>query len=230
MKVPAMEVMGLIFLVTISVFVRTGEAETKSFLINCGTNSSANVDGRKWVGDFAPDNNLTLSSVGIEAASTVAFSGDSIFASLYKTARIFTDSLNYTFRANQGNYFLRLHFHPFSFQNYNVNDSSFDVMANGLKLVSEFNVPGEISHKNSISQSSESNSSSLPLVKEYFLAIDLDVIVIEFNPTKGSFGFVNAIELVPVVNTLFVDTVSRVGGNGANSFLNVSKRGIRNHV
>ena len=97
----------LLSLLIISVFVATGEAQSKSFLINCGTNSSINVDGRRWVGDLVADNNLTVSSSGI-AAST----DSSIFGPLYKTARFFTDGLNYTFEGIQGNYFLGLHFCP----------------------------------------------------------------------------------------------------------------------
>lgn len=209
----------LLSLVIISVFVATGEAQSKSFLINCGTNSSINVDGRRWVGDLAADNNLTVSSSGI-AAST----DSSIFGPLYKTARFFTEGLNYTFEGIQGNYFVRLHFCPFSFENYNVNESSFDVVANGLKLVTEFNVPGEISHKNLRLQSSGSNSSSFFLIKEYILPINMDVLVIEFFPKKESLGFINAVEIVPVVNKLFTDPVSEVSGNGAS--LNLSGRGI----
>lgn len=220
-----MEFTGFIFLVIMSLFVRSGEAEAKHYLINCGSTSSVDVDGRTWVGDLSPDNNLTLSSIGI-TASTTTFKGDSVIAPLYKTARVFTDSLNYTLRANQGNYFVRFHFYPFSFENYNVNESSFDVVANGLKLISEFNVPGEILRKNLNFQSSGSNSSLFSLVKEYFVSIDYNLLVMEFVPTKGSFGFVNGIEIVLVADNLFVDSVSRVGGNGASSFQNVSKRGI----
>ncbi|RVW27822.1 putative receptor-like protein kinase [Vitis vinifera] len=191
---PGMEVWGLILVVMVSVFVENGEAQTKSLLINCGTNSSVNVDGRRWVGDLAPDNNLTLSSLGV-AASTDTFSGDTTFAQLYETARIFPDSLNYTASLNQGNYSVRLHFYPFSFEKYNTNESSFSVVANGLKLASQLNVPGEISHKNSYLQSS-----------------------------GRSFGFINAIEIVPVVDNLFFSSVSKVGGT--NSVLNLSGRGI----
>ncbi|XP_034698482.1 probable receptor-like protein kinase At1g30570 isoform X1 [Vitis riparia] len=222
-KVPGMEVWGLILVVMVSVFVGNGEAQTKSLLINCGTNSSVNVDGRRWVGDLAPENNLTLSSLGV-AASTDTFSGDTTFAQLYETARIFPDSLNYTASLNQGNYSVRLHFYPFSFEKYNTNESSFSVVANGLKLASQLNVPGEISHKNSYLQSSGSNSSSFSMIKEYFLTVDLGLLVIEFAPTKGSFGFINAIEIVPVVDNLFFSSVSKVGGT--NSVLNLSGRGI----
>lgn len=223
-KVQGWGVFAVRFLVIIYVIVTTGEAQSKSFLINCGTNSSVNVDGRRWVGDLFPDNNLTLSFPGI-AASTATLSGGSIFGPLYKTARFFTDGLNYTFVGIRGNYFLRLHFCSFSFENYNVNESAFDVVANGLKLVSEVNVPGEISHKNSNLQSSGSNSSSFFLIKEYILPINMDVLVIEFLPIKGSFGFINAIELVPAVDKLFADSISRVGDNGAS--LNLNERGIQ---
>lgn len=222
MNVQGIGVLGLIFMFAIVV-----EAETNSFLINCGTNSSVTVDGRRWVGDLAPINNVTLSSPSIES-STDTFSGDSDLAPLYRTARIFTSSLNYTFHGTQGNYVLRLHFCPFPFENRNVNESSFEVEANGLKLVTEFNVPGEISHKNSGLQSSGGNSSISYLIKEFFFTVDGgDVIVIKFIPSQGSFGFVNAIEIVPVAEKLFVDSVRRVGGNGANTSLNLSKRGIQ---
>lgn len=222
-KVQGREVLGLPFLLVLFVFVEIGEAQSKSFFINCGTNGSVNVDGRKWVGDLAPNTNLTLSSLGVDA-STPTLSGKSAFDSLYKTARIFTDGLNYTFEGiDEGNYVVRLHFYPFSFDKYNVNESSFDVVANGLKLVLEFNVPGEISHRNTFLQNSGGNSSS-SLVKEYILPVKSNGLVIEFTPAKGSFGFVNAMEIIPVVETFFEDSVAKVGGSAVN--LNLGGRGF----
>ncbi|XP_043701694.1 probable receptor-like protein kinase At1g30570 [Telopea speciosissima] len=220
-----MGVLVLICLLSVFASAKNVEAETKSFLIDCGTNSSVNVDGRKWVGDLAPDNNLTLSSPGI-VASNVTFNGDSTYGTLYKTARLFTESANYTFKVDPGNYYLRLHFSPFSFESQNVNESKFDVMANNLKLVSEFSVPGEISWKISYMQSLGSNSSESSLVKEYFLGVDSGQLVVKFMPTGGSFAFVNAIEVIPVTSQLFVDSVSKVGGNGVTSDLNLGVRGI----
>lgn len=225
MKVQSIGLLGLNMLIIVSLFVRIGEAENKSFLINCGSNSSVNVDDRRWVGDLATGNNLTLSSPGIEA-STNAYNGDSVYSPLYRTARFFTESLNYTFQGAEGKYFLRLHFYPFSFENYNVNDSSFAVEANGLKLALEFNVPGEILKRNSVLQSSGGNSSISSLVKEFFLTVDASVIIVDFIPTKGSFGFVNAIEIVLVADELFVEMVNRVGGKGESSSLNLNKRGF----
>ncbi|XP_034899678.1 probable receptor-like protein kinase At1g30570 [Populus alba] len=215
-KVQGRGFLGVVFLVTAFLSVSSGEAQSRSFLVNCGANSSVNVDGRRWVGDLVPNDNFTVSSPGAAATDYTA-NGDS----LYRTARIFDNGLNYTFAGVQGNYFVRLHFCPFPFENYSVNDSSFSVVANGLKLLADFNVPGEISDKYLPLQNSNSNSSSLSLVKEYILAIN-DVLVVEFIPSKGSFGFINAIEIVPVIGTLFADLVSRVGGSDAN----VSGRGI----
>ncbi|KAM2496598.1 hypothetical protein COP2_037406 [Malus domestica] len=212
------EIFGLLFPVIFCAF-----AQSKSLLINCGTNSSITVSGRKWVGDLAPNNSITLSSPA-NAASTAPSSVDSTAsAPLYATARIFDGGLNYTFPGSRGNYFVRLHFCPFPLDNYNVNESRFGVVANGLKLMSEFSVLGEISRKNAYLLSSGSNVTSF-LVKEYILAIKEDVLVFEFIPVKGSFGFVNAIEIVPAMDTLFAGSVSKVGGNGANQ--NISWQGI----
>ncbi|KAF2310767.1 hypothetical protein GH714_017003 [Hevea brasiliensis] len=221
-KIQKGELLGLLYLVIIFMSVSAGEVESKSFFINCGTNTSVNVDDRRWIGDMVPNNNFTLASSPL-STTTFNASGVSTLGSLYGTARIFTDALNYTFEGIKGNYFIRLHFCPFPFDNYTVNESSFTIMANGLKLVSELNVPSEISHKNSYLQSSSSNSSSFSLVREYILFI-LDVLVLEFVPSKGSFGFINAIEIVPAADNLFKETVSKVGGNDAN--LKLGRQGI----
>ncbi|RYQ79152.1 hypothetical protein Ahy_Scaffold6g107850 isoform E [Arachis hypogaea] len=207
----------LILMMLVSVRLSIVEAQKKSFLINCGSNSSVNVDGRRWVGDMNPNNNVTLSSPGV-AVSTSPLSGISIYDSLYKTARIFTGSLNYTIKDLQGNYVLRFHFSPFvDVEDYNVNKSSFSVVANSLKLLSEFNVPEKISQL----QNSGKNSSSFSLIKEYLFDISAE-LVIEFVSTGNSFGFVNAIEVVPVVDELFASSVRKVGGGN----LNVTGRGM----
>ncbi|KAL2244608.1 probable receptor-like protein kinase At1g30570 [Sesamum indicum] len=220
MKVQGTGVFGILLLLIMCMVAPSVEAQTTSFFINCGTNSSANVDGRRWVGDTAPRNNVTLSAPGIEASTTM-FNGDPVYEPLYKTARIFTDTLNYTFQIPNGDYFLRLHFYPLAFDGYNANESYFSVVANGLGLVSEFNVPGEISDKNLNLLGSGANSSYFYLLKEYLFSVDTNVMVVNFIPSKGSFGFVNAIEIIPEGNRLFADAVSRVGANGGSSSLNM---------
>lgn len=212
----------VLILVIVSVTVSSVEAQSKSIHLNCGSNSSVNVDGRTWVGDMATDNNVTISSPSV-VASTSTLSGSSIYDPLYKTARIFTLPLNYTIKDVQGNYFVRFYFCPFVTEDYNVNESSFGVVVNGLKLLSELDVAGKISHKNTNLLNSGRNASSYFLVREYILAVDGDMLV-EFLPTRGSFGFINAIEIVPVVGELFDGSVSRVGGSGGS--LNLTERAM----
>ncbi|XP_077243876.1 hercules receptor kinase 2 [Tasmannia lanceolata] len=220
-----MEVLGVIYVIFMSVFIGIGEAQIKPLLIDCGTNSSINVDGRRWVGDLSSDNNLTLSSPGM-VASTATLSGDSIYGNLYKTARIFTEVSNYSFRVDPGKYFVRLHFFPFPFDNLNVNESSFDVTANNLKLVSKFSVTSEIFRKDSYLQRLGNNSTVSALVKEYFLSASSNELLIKFIPNDKSFAFVNAIEVIPVLKDLIMDSVNKVHGNGGNVSLNLSEQGI----
>lgn len=225
MKIQSLRILSILFLVIIFVFASTVESQIQAFLINCGSNSSVNVDGRIWTGDKVLGNNFTLIAPGIEASSTM-FNGDPVYEPLYRTARIFTDRMNYSFQGTTGNYFLRLHFYPLIFENYNANDSYFAVVVNGLKLLSEFNVPGEILYKNSNFPGSRINSSLPNLVKEYFLSVEASDTIVNFIPSKGSFGFVNAIEMIPEDNKMFTDSVRRVGVNGGLSSFNLNKRGI----
>ncbi|KAM7270405.1 hypothetical protein ACFE04_029619 [Oxalis oulophora] len=212
-----------LFLVTVLVCLRIGEAQSKSYFINCGSSSSVTINGRKWVGDVAPDSNLTLGSPGV-AVNTTTLNGNSTLDPVYKSARIFTRELNYTFEGVHGNYVVRLHFCPFSFDGFDANKSSFGVSANSLQLISQLNVPGKISDNNLNMQRSDGNSSSsFSIIKEYILDINVaGNFVIKFAPTKGSFGFINAMEIIPVVDKLFPDSVGKVGGGEAS----LSGRGV----
>ncbi|KAJ0963182.1 hypothetical protein J5N97_028304 [Dioscorea zingiberensis] len=211
-----------LFLVAVILFLHSsvGEAQVKALLIDCGSNSSTHVDGRKWIGDTSPIENFTLSYPGI-VASVAVVDGEPAYGSLYQTARFFDAPSTYNISVFPRTYFVRLHFFPFSFESFNANESAFDVSANGLKLLSAFNVPGEISWKNT---KNSSNYSSL--VKEYFVNVSSNQLAIIFVPKLGSFAFVNAIEIVSVIDQLFVDSVSKVGGNGLKANLNLDDWGM----
>lgn len=225
-KIERMEVWTLILLVLMPAFIRIGEAQINPILIDCGSNSSVNVNGRRWVGDSSSDNsNVTVSSPGI-VASAATISPDLTYGILYKTARIFTESSNYTIQVVSGSsYFVRIHFYRFLFDAINMNESTFDVMANNLKLVSEFNVAEEILRKNSYLLSLGSNVSVSSLIKEYLLSVDSSELLLKFVPAGGSSAFVNAIEIVPVSSNLFIGSVNKVGGSSVDSS-NLSGRGI----
>ncbi|XP_009115126.1 probable receptor-like protein kinase At1g30570 [Brassica rapa] len=203
----------LCLLIIFTFVVGYGEAQSKSFLVDCGSNTSTKADGRIWVGDLSPNNSLSLSSSGLDATSPTPLKS-SAFAEIYKSARVFTTTLNYSFyEIPQGSYFVRLHFSPFPMETHNVNESSFSVYANGLRLMLDINIQGEIAHKNLILLSSGHNATASSLVKEFLLPIGPEKLVLSFIPEKESFGFVNAIEVVSVDDKLFKDSVTKVGGS-----------------
>ncbi|KAG8083746.1 hypothetical protein GUJ93_ZPchr0016g2563 [Zizania palustris] len=181
-------------------------AQSKPILINCGSNATADIDDRRWAGDSSPKN-FTLSFPGT-IASSLQVDGEELYGDLYKNARIFNASSIYKFGVATGIYFLRLHFCQLS-TNFSAKESLFDVAANGLKLVSKFNVPAEIYWRNS-----KINSTSGVIVKEYLLNVTSNKLEIEFSPDAESFAFINAMEIVPVSGNSIFDLVNKVGGYG----------------
>ncbi|KAG0500741.1 hypothetical protein HPP92_000813 [Vanilla planifolia] len=199
----------------LSVFLGSGEVQLTPILINCGANASTSVDGRKWIGDTLHGNNFTISFPGI-VVSTLATNVDSVYGDLYTTARVFNATSTYNFSTLSGTFYIRLHFFPFPSEIFDVNNSSFDVRTNNLKLVSKFNVAEEISWKNM-----RSNSNFSSLMKEYYLDTGLDNLWIEFSPGYGSLAFINVIEVIPVLYK-FSHSISRLGNN----YLALSSHGI----
>ncbi|MQL96485.1 hypothetical protein Taro_029155 [Colocasia esculenta] len=218
-----MEVPFLLSLVFLSLLIATGEAQSKPILINCGSDSTIPAGGRTWVGDLVAGNNLTLSSPGFNASAVAAVDRDLALGSLYRTARIFNASSNYTFNVSAGNYYIRIHFYPFSLEGFNMNESVFDVTTNGLRLLSKYNVTEEIARKKL-----ESNSTDASLVKEYFLSISSDMLWIQFVPASKSFAYVNAMEVLPVLDKSFFESAIKVDGGGGHdpSPLDLLDRGM----
>uniref|UniRef100_A0A0D9ZQT9 Protein kinase domain-containing protein n=1 Tax=Oryza glumipatula TaxID=40148 RepID=A0A0D9ZQT9_9ORYZ len=194
----------------------------RDLLLSCGSNATVDADGRRWIGDMAPGLNFTLSSPGIAASQAGSSNGNEIFGLVYHSARFFSTASWYNFSVLPGNYCLRLHFFPYTFGNFSGNDSLFDVTANDFKLVSKFNVSEEI-----VWRSTVSNSAINAVVKEYFLLVGSRGLQVEFDPSPGSFAFVNAIEVMLTPDNLFNDTVNKVGSAGNGQLpLGLSNRGL----
>lgn len=216
----------LLLVAILSVFVWITRGQPTSLFVDCGSNSTVFVDGRNWVGDVVPSsNNFTLSSPGYVAATSLP-EGGTPYAELYRTARIFNTSSNYTFNLNTSGYYIRLHFYPFVFDTINGNDSIFDVTANGIKLIVRYNISDEIQRRNSHLQSLGANSTSGFLLKEYFLNITSNQLLIGFTPKPGSFAFVNAIEIIPVLDNSFFTVAGKVGEPGTDIPLNLVDRAL----
>jgi hypothetical protein len=211
----------LLILVVFLIPARSARAQLEPTLINCGSGSSTIVDGRRWAGDSSPPRNLTLSFLGTVASAAPGAGGEEgPYGDLYKTARVFNASSTYHLGVAAGSYFLRLHFSQL-FANLSAEEPLFDVSANGLKLLSKFNVPGEISWRDS-----QINSTSGVIVKEYLLNVTSAKLGIEFTPEEGSFAFVNAMEVVPVSGSSIFDSVNKVGGHELKGPFSLSESGI----
>ncbi|KAL6880235.1 hypothetical protein ACP4OV_011800 [Aristida adscensionis] len=196
-------------------------AQPKPVLINCGSDSNSDIDGRTWVGDSRPDRgNFSISLPGAIATAPKA-DGEDVYGDLYRTARVFNASSSYKFSVPAGSHFLRLHFSQL-FSNVSGNkEPLFDVIANGLKLVSKFNIPGEIYWRNS-----RINSTSNVIVKEYLINVTSGKLEIEFVPDAWSFAFINAMEVVPVPGNSIFDEVNKVGGVGFKGPFSLGGSGI----
>lgn len=213
----------LIIVLSCSLCTKLGEARFKPILISCGTSQAVTSGGRTWIGDESAPN-LTISFAG-DVSSTPLEDGNSIHGRVYSTARIFNRTSNYTFKLSPGDYFLRLHFYPILLEKLNINDSMFGVAANSLRLLSQFNATSEISRQNSYLQSLGSNLIHASSVKEYFIDVGADgLLIVKFSPEVSSFAYISAMEVIPVLQPLFSDSVPKVSGNGAN--FSMDKKGM----
>lgn len=201
-------------------------AVSDNYLIDCGGNSSTTLKGRKFVGDSSA-NNVTFSPVGISAV-TASGSSSAPYADLYRTARIFTTTANYSFKvSNPGRHWVRLHFYPFTFENYSVNSSFFSVNVGSLQLLSNLNVSDEIADRNAYLQSSASERPNVSyIMKEYLIDANSSVLVVTFVPGSGSFAFINAMELVSMPKGLFKNSVNLMGSSSKNSSLEIDSYSV----
>ncbi|GJU16481.1 probable receptor-like protein kinase [Tanacetum coccineum] len=164
------------------------------YFINCGSKSDISFAGRMFVGD---DNNHAFVSGG-----EIAVQNNSP-TTVYETARVFDKKTSYNLEADNTSTFVmvRLHFSPFSTNEFELRNSIFDVEASGFKLLSNFKVE---------------NTS---LVKDFIIPIGSErKFTIEFTPSRGSTSaFVNAIEAFTTPNDIFRQaTLTRISPNGKN--------------
>ncbi|KAL6220371.1 hypothetical protein ACLB2K_008127 [Fragaria x ananassa] len=152
------------------------------YYINCG--SDANVS-------LATDHNFVA-----ESKSGSSFSKSNAIAdtnqlsaslsALYQTARVYSDPFYYEFKVTVGTYLVRLHFLAFSSTSSNLSAAVFDVLEDSTKITL-------------LNNFSAKNSTSSPLIKEFFLRIDsTDSFRLYFTPRTSSLAFVNAIEFFAV--------------------------------
>ncbi|KAL0371740.1 UNVERIFIED_CONTAM: putative receptor-like protein kinase [Sesamum calycinum] len=157
-----------------------------NYLINCGSNSpTVVVDNRHFVSDkgsayLSEGKSFSLTNPKTSPGSPV----------LYSTARVFTSASSYAFSIKSvGTHLVRLHFSPFSSGNYDLKNGKFDVLANGISLLSNFGA----------------NSTVL---KEFFLMVDKEELEILFTPASDS-------SLAYNVSSQILETVHRINVGGS---------------
>ena len=114
---------------------------------------------------------------------------------LHAAARVFSCHASYDLAVRRrGRHVLRLHFYPFSPA---LASACFHVGAGGFLLLHNFTAPS-------------------PVVKDFLLPVDADVLVLTFVPEAGSAAFVNAIELFSAPDELVGDIGTLVAAAGVN--------------
>lgn len=186
------------------IYAKPGPGPARIFL-SCGNpKGGSDADGRKW----EPDTKYLVNSD--KSVESKAETQDPSLPSEipYMTARIFNAETSYKFAVNgTSRLFLRLHFYPSPYPNFNISNSYFSVVAGGMTLLNNF--------------SAETTGLALSqsyIVKEYILKpTNADVLNVTFKPSdkySGSFAFVNGIEVIEVPE-MFTDDTQLVGFAGA---------------
>ncbi|XP_039114002.1 receptor-like protein kinase HERK 1 [Dioscorea cayenensis subsp. rotundata] len=184
-----------------SVYNASAYNPTTAYFLNCG--SSTNITFSDESRTFTTDSPFLISSSTSNTVSVTDPINQS--NSLYNTARLFTQTSSYNFPIKTtGTYVLRLHFFPFITKSYNlINSSNFNVSSPQTQtfLLGSFSP-------------SKSNTST---IKEYYLWLDTDGLILTFTPNSPSLAFISAIELftapLSLINDTEPTTVSTTGQN-----------------
>jgi hypothetical protein len=163
-------------------------------LLACGAEAPAVLpDGRR----FVPDSGCASTRLRSPAATLAAAAPPGSPpppSPLHASARVFSCRASYDLTVRRrGHHILRLHFYPFGPA---LSASRFHVGAGGLLLLRNF-------------------TASSPVVKEFLLPVDSDVLVLTFVPEPDSTAFVNAVELVSAPQELVGDVGTLVTSGGA---------------
>ncbi|XP_074276404.1 putative receptor-like protein kinase At5g59700 [Silene latifolia] len=180
-----------------------------NYLINCGSPTNVSVGNRIFMSDDDDDSTFNSSTLVLSAPHRVAANTTSTSVpfsnspNLYKTTQIFPTNSNYTFSITKhGRHWIRLHFFPFQFNNYNLSNAKFSVSLQHYTLLRDFQV-----------------TDLNPVIKEYYLNINTDKLVIAFKPSDDSFAFLNALEVVSGPDHLIPDTVATIDKPGSTQYL-----------
>ncbi|WZY84804.1 hypothetical protein YC2023_031188 [Brassica napus] len=203
--------LSLLLLLLLSLSSSTSAADytpTDKILLNCGGSSDlTDTDNRTWIPDVK---SKFLSSSGDSKTSPAATQDPSVPEVPYMTARIFRSPFTYSFPVASGRKFVRLYFHPNSYDGLNATTSLFSVtLGSSYTLLKNF----------SAAQTAQALSYS-SIVKEFIVNVEGGASLnITFTPesTPKAYAFVNGIEVtsMPDLYSNTAGTLSIVGSSTA---------------
>ncbi|KAL6865097.1 hypothetical protein ACP4OV_016248 [Aristida adscensionis] len=200
----------LLFFMSLAMAADNNSTSSGQIRLDCGasTPTSTDADGRTWDSDtsskFAP------SLKGIQATAS-SQSSQLPSPTPYMTARIFTSNYTYSFPVNPGRMFVRLYFYPTNYGKYASGDAYFDVTANNLVLLDEFNASRQTALGLNIDY----------FVREYSINVTGGNLNLTFAPSRhqnGSYAFVNGIEIVPTPDLFTTPTPTIANGGNPDPF------------
>ncbi|KAL1322842.1 hypothetical protein HN51_067848 [Arachis hypogaea] len=109
--------------------------------VSCGYSGNANQRGRNWVGDIDSKLFSTIEPQNVQPSIIKALTTPpSVDVVPYDSARIFRSQFTYSFPLKSGGpKFLRLHFYPTTYDNFEIYNSLFSVTADNFTLLKDFN-------------------------------------------------------------------------------------------
>ncbi|KAB2022389.1 hypothetical protein ES319_D07G207100v1 [Gossypium barbadense] len=198
-----MEKYSVIFLITIlqsAIFVASEQpayVPTDDITLNCGatTDLLAN-DGRSW----AADNNSKFGPFESSHNKSQAYEADTQDGSEtvpYMTARVSRSEFKYTFPVTSGQKFVRLYFHPASYEENDRSKAFFSVKTGSFTLLKNF----------SASLVADSKGRKW-FFREFCLNVeDNEVLDLVFTPSRSAsndtYAFINGIEIVSMPTNLY---------------------------
>ncbi|XP_045793499.1 receptor-like protein kinase FERONIA [Trifolium pratense] len=175
--------------------------------INCGSSKNATAsDNRTWVGDnFDPITYIDQKPI---------YNPLNITKVPYTTARFFFSNFTYSIPINITNnstVFLRLHFYPTSYQNFDPSNAIFSVKVNNnLTLLKNFNASLWLHH----------DDNGETIIKEYCIQIKpnenlLNITFIPYSIDESNryYAFINGIEIVSMPSFLYYSDLDDLNYN-----------------
>ncbi|XP_059598742.1 receptor-like protein kinase FERONIA [Vitis vinifera] len=167
---------------------------TENFAINCGSAENWQALARNWTGDV--DSKFSPSEKG--ELSTTSLAAEQPFESFpYSTARLSRNEFTYSFPLTAGQKYIRLHFYPSSYGEFDRSKAFFSVKTGGgYTLLSNFSaaLAAEDIQKETI-------------VREFCINFNEEgeKLNITFTPTAGAdaYAFINGIEIVSMPDNLY---------------------------